>query len=872
VSHARHRVVRAVAAAALPGLVACAAATQGLQPAPADPGALTAPGVSRELARHRVATISDVRYDLDFRLPADRLAPVLGTLELRFQRHDDGPLILDFADPSRLREVTIDGVPVTWAAATEHVVLPAAALVPGANTVRLEFVAGDGPLNRQEDFLYTLFVPARAREAFPAFDQPDLKARYRLRVAVPADWFAVANGEVLERREEGDRTVYRFAETEPLPTYLFSFAAGRFQVEEATRDGRVMRLFHRETDTDLVARNQAAIFDLHATALAWLEEYTGIPYPFGKFDFVAIPAFQYNGMEHPGAILYRASSLFLDETATRNQELGRASLIAHETAHMWFGDLVTMPWFDDVWMKEVFANFMAARIVNPSFPDLNHQLRFLLAHHPAAYAVDRTAGANPIRQELENLDDAGSLYGAIIYQKAPIVMRQLERLTGEDAFRNAVRSYLADHAFGNASWADLVAALDAVTPLDVPAWSRVWVDEPGRPTIHVRRTEQGVALAQEDPMGRGRLWEQTLTVAAPAGERWVERTVRLDASVVHVPLPDAAVSDDEPILPNATGVGYGLFILDDVTRDTLLRGLPDLADPLARAAAWLDLYEMMLEGRVHPTVLLDLAATMIAVEEDELVAQEVLGALTPLFWRWIDADERAVRAPDLEELLWNRMAEVAGAGRKAAHFNAWRTIATTRHAMDRMQRLWAGDLVIQELPLSEQDRTTLALHLAVRDVPDARRILDDQERGIDNPDRLARFQFIRQAVDPDPASRDAFFAGLAQRENRGREEWVVTAVQYLNHPLRTDRSIRYLRPALDLLREIRDTGDIFFPIRWLDATLAGHSDPAAAAIVRDFIAEQQDYPPRLMGKLLQAADPLFRAASLPPLPPSLQRP
>ena len=195
---------------------------------------------------------------------------------------------------------------------------------------------------------------------------------------MPEGWEAFSNGAEQERRAENGRAVVRFTETPPISTYLFTFAAGKFQVEQATRGGRTLRMLHRETDPARVARNREAIFDLHAGALTWLEQYTGIAYPFGKFEFLLLPSFQFGGMEHPGAVYYNASALLLDESATKNQQLGRASLIAHETAHMWFGDLVTMRWFNDVWMKEVFANFMAAKIVNPAFPEINHDLRFLL--------------------------------------------------------------------------------------------------------------------------------------------------------------------------------------------------------------------------------------------------------------------------------------------------------------------------------------------------------------------------------------------------------------------------------------------------------------------------------------------------------------
>jgi len=147
-------------------------------------------------------------------------------------------------------------------------------------------------------------------------------------------------------------------------------------------------------------------------------------------------------MEHPGQVEYNASSLFLDESSTREQQIARAALISHETAHMWFGDLVTMKWFNDVWMKEVFANFMADKILQNQLGNHTYLLKFLASHYPAANEVDRSPGANPIRQQLDNLQDAGSMYGNIIYHKAPIMMRQLEAFMGKDAFQKGIRAYL----------------------------------------------------------------------------------------------------------------------------------------------------------------------------------------------------------------------------------------------------------------------------------------------------------------------------------------------------------------------------------------------------------------------------------------------
>ena len=863
------RAARCLAVAAALGLCA----VRGVSGEQAMPPIEIDEGVSWTLAEHRAATLSGLRYRYHLRIPPARDAPVTGTVEIRFAWSDPRGLdvVLDFKDPSqRVSAVRANGAAVEWVPRHDHVVVPAAALRPDEeNRVELDFEAGDEALNRNDDFLYTLFVPDRAHFSLPLFDQPNLKARFELTLEAPAGWLAVANGETVEGADgAGDDgpVSWRFAETRPIPTYLFAFAAGRFQVETAERAGRRLRMFHRETDAAKVARNRDAIFDLHAAALEWLEDYTGIPYPFGKFDFVLVPPFQYGGMEHPGSIFYRASSLMLDESATQAAYLGRASLIAHETAHMWFGDLVTMSWFDDVWTKEVFANFLAAKIVHPSFPEVDHDLRFFLAHHHAAYGVDRTAGANPIRQPLENLSEAGALYGPIIYQKAPIVMRHLERLVGEERFRDGLREYLRTFAYGNATWPDLIDILDRRTGTDLRSWSAVWVEEPGRPTITVRResgddaTAGRLALAQEDPAAMGRLWPQQIELLLDYGDAEVREPLLLSGGA-------AVVELDRPaprfVLPNASGVEYGRFRLDRASTAFLMTALPDIADPLTRGIAWGTLWDAVLAGEVPVGGWFELLLRGLESEPVEQNAQRLLGYLSTTCWSLMTDEARRAAAPRVEAVLWAGVENSAESTMKAAYLRAWHGLVRTPGGVARLRRLWAEEETAPGVTLSERDFTALAAALAVRGAAGTEEILALQAARIENPDRLARFEFLRPALSPDPAVRERFFAGLREAANREREPWVLAGLGYLHHPLRAEHSRRFIGPALELLVEVRRTGDIFFPAGWLDATLGGHSSAAAADLVRRFLDGMgPGYPPRLRAKILQSADLLFRAGRI----------
>ena len=828
----------------------------------------TSPGVSRELALHRARTISNVRYGLSFDIPEDPREPITAVESIHFALSDASQtLVLDFTvPPEHVRQVYAGNDSVAFTHENGHLLIEARHFQVGENLIQVEFTAGDGALNRNPEFLYTLFVPDRASSAFPCFDQPDIKATYALTLYIPERWTAVANGAVALDEALGGRRTMIFEETRPLSTYLFAFAAGEFQVETAVRAGRTMRLYHRETDTTRVARNLEAIFDLHETALSWLEEYTGIPYPFDKFDFVAVPSFQYGGMEHAGAILYRARSLFLDRAATKNQELGRASVIAHETAHMWFGDLVTMEWFNDVWMKEVFANFMAAKIVNPSFPEINHDLRFFLAHHPAAYAIDRSEGANPIRQELENLREAGSLYGAIIYQKAPIVMRQLERMIGEEAMREGLRDYLLTHQFANATWHDLIAILDDRSERDLVAWSRAWVEEPGRPTVELEiEAPQGeissVTITQSDPGGRSRNWTQRVDLVLVRSDTLLSLHAVLDGTSATVagaagfPRPDFA-------LAGSGGLAYGRFVLDTMSRRSIMAHFADLDDPIHRSVAWISLWEDMLDGSLAARDLIDLAMRSLPTEPNELVLQRLLAHIRPAFWRFLDADERGEIASRLEAILWNGVVQSPEVSRKAAFFDTFVSVAVTQDGIARLSGIWREGRDVAGLPLVERHFTTLAAELAIREVSDWEVILETQLSRISNPERRTRFRFVMPALSADSTVRDSVFNSLRDPRNRTHEPWVLDAARYLNHPLRASSAKHYIYPSLQELEEIQETGDIFFPLRWLNATFDGHRSRAAAATIRRFLDERPGYPARLRGKVLQAADGLFRVAGL----------
>ncbi|MGV3528166.1 MAG: M1 family metallopeptidase [Flavisolibacter sp.] len=831
-------------------------------------------GVSAQLANYRSKVISNLKYRLHFEIPNEKSVRIKAFETISFKLSEaSAPLQIDFkAGADQLLSVLVNGKVAETVFEHEHIIVDNKLLKEGENAIAIQFIAGDLSLNRNDEFLYTLLVPDRARTVFPCFDQPNLKAKFELSLSLPNEWAALTNGPLKDSlpgiltfpqekamNANGIKT-YRFGESDLISTYLFSFSAGKFSVIEKATAGMPMHFFYRETDSTKIRLSIDTVFDLHGKSIQFLEDYTQIKFPFQKFDFVALPGFQYGGMEHVGAIDYKASTLFLDSGATKDQENARANLVAHETSHMWFGDLVTMEWFNDVWMKEVFANFMADKITQGTQSSSNYELKFLLTHAPRAYAVDRTAGANAIRQPLENLQEAGTLYGAIIYDKAPIMMRQLERLMGAEAFRDGLREYLKTYAFANATWPDLIQILDKRTPADLQSWNKVWVNAAGRPQFHYSLEEENrkvKRLAISQAAETGDPLPQFFEIALIYPDRVEEFTVNMDR-------PEGVVQEVEGkespsfILLNSSGQGYGLFPV----QGRMTTHFQEIKDPVMRASAYINLYENMLAGQgLSPSELLQFFIHILPTEPEELNLNMIAGHVSEIFWRLLKPGERQTLSAELEQKIWTALQNMEAANKKKILFRTYQSIALTPDALQQLYSIWKEKNPPAGVKLSEDDYTSLALNLVVKSYHPTEVVAQQLSR-ISNPDRRNRLEFLMPALSPDENVRDSFFISLKDPQVRKKESWTAEALGYLHHPLRADTSKKYLAESLDMLQQVQMTGDIFFPLAWLSATFGNYQTPEAANVVREFLAKHPEYNVRLKAKILQATDPLFRAERL----------
>lgn len=823
---------------------------------------LLRPGISLDMATYRKQQVSEVVYGLSFKIPESKDSVIKSLLNLSLKIQNlDYPLYLDFNEnESRIKSVFVNAVYIPISHQKEHVIIDSKYLELGANTVKIEFDAGELSLNRNDDYLYTLLVPDRASTLFPCFDQPDIKANYVLDITAPKDWEVLCGANIHFQETEEDFIKYQFKKSDKMSTYLFSFVAGKFNKTNKELGGLNMKMLFRENNEEKLKASTDEIFKLHNASVLFLEDYTQYKFPFQKLDFAAIPGYQYGGMEHVGAIQYRESSLFLDANATQNQKLNRSKLIAHETAHMWFGDLVTMKWFDDVWLKEVFANFLADKVTRKSFPEINHRLNFLSDHYGSAYSEDRTQGATPIKQPLDNLKNAGTLYGRIIYNKAPIMMRQLEALVGEASFAKGMRNYIETFANDNAAWSDLITLLEAETTEDLKAWSKVWVHKSGRPiildTISYKNNKiERFEISQMAEDGSAHIWPQTFQIGLVYNDSVEVVQVRLNKRK-QILKDMAGLPKPNSIIYNYDAFGYGVFPIQNLDVSTI----PYIKDDLARGYSYINLYENVLSGTINPKKALNVFINGVSLEKEELILNMIIGRTIALFWNYIGAEHRELLASELVPVLKEQLASKdLSSSFKKTLFGLFESVAYTEGGLEVLYKIWDKSLTIEGLNLNEDDYTNLAATLAIYKHPNTKAILHEALGDISNPDRKKRFEFLLPALFNDDAVRDAFVLSLVEAKNREKESWVASALFYLNHPLRQESAQKHLRMYLDLLEEIQLTGDIFFPKSWLNATIGNYTSEYAYKTLEQFLSDNLDFSKVLKNKLLQASDGVYRA-------------
>ncbi|MDI1325065.1 MAG: M1 family aminopeptidase [Algoriphagus sp.] len=822
------------------------------------------PGISSELAEFRTTQISNIHYKLGFEIPDQKADPIPATLILELTLSDvKHPLILDFNEDSKnLISLSVNVNPSEIKHEKEHLIIPKETLIKGRNTIEVSFIAGDLSLNRNDDFLYTLLVPDRASTLFPCFDQPNLKANYSLTITAPKDWEVLAGGAIISKEQLGEFTKHAFAKSDLMSSYLFSFVAGKFETVNSS-EGFPQTMLYRETNSDKIEASIPEVFRLHQKSLDYLEDYTGYKFPFQKLDFAAIPIFQYGGMEHVGAIQYREGALFHDQNATDTELLSRAKLIGHETAHMWFGDLVSIEWFNDVWMKEVFAGFMAGKIANPTFPDINHDLLFLTSHYPAAYSEDRTKGTNPIRQELGNLKNAGSLYGSIIYDKAPIMMRQLETAMGEKSFQRGIETYIKTFANKSANWNDLVGILDKETLINLEKWSEVWVNQSGRPILseEINYSEDGTissfVISQKSEDGTDKIWPQLFDVTFIYPDR--QQTFSLSLQNKNLEVKEA-IGMKKPItvIYNSNGLGYGIFPMDlNYASKT-----PEIENELMRGQSYINMFENTLLGNLAPDQAFEIFREGILVEKNEILTQLLSSEISTIFWKFLSESERESKLPSLEDDLWQLLQNDLPVNIKKSLFSLYSGISYSKLGQNRLYQVWNKDVEIANLKLNPDNFTNLAMTLALFGHLDAERILTEEKSRISNGDKLARFEFLRPALSQDPSVRDSVFISFKDPANREKESWVLSACGYIHHPLHQNSSVKHVTLSLELMEEIQKTGDIFFPKGWISNTAGQHTSKEAADAVKAFLGSRPDYNPVLKNKILQATDNLSRAQTI----------
>jgi aminopeptidase N len=729
-----------------------------------------------------------------------------------------------------------------------------------------------------EVYLYTQYEPADSRRVFANFEQPDLKAPFRFEVRAPQEWTVWSNG-----AGELHDSVWRFAETKPISTYITCVVAGPYHYvtdsyERELQDGTRLEIPLGALCRKGLAKHFDAddVFLVTKQGLDFFHDHFDYPYPFGKYDQAFVPEYNLGAMENPGLVTFREEYIFRGKVTQASYE-ARANVILHEMAHMWFGDLVTMEWWDDLWLKESFADFMGSFSLVGATRFSDGWITFANRRKAWAYRADQLPSTHPVTADIRDLQDAKLNFDGITYAKGASVLKQLVAYVGQDAFLEGARRYFKRHAYGNTRLGDLLAVLEETSGRDMAAWARSWLQTAGVNTLtpQVLLDADGriaeLAVVQEAAESYPELRPHRVAVGLyqRSGVGALERYAHAEADVAGARTVVAQLAgQDAPelVLVNDEDLTYCKVRFDETSLATLRAHLGALTDPLARALCWSALWNLTRDALLPARDFIDLVLRFAGRETD-------IGVLQMLH-AWADSALVHYAAPDWraaggQALAEGALAELRQAEPGSEHQLAWaRFLATTASApagLELLEGLLDGTEEIAGLDVDQELRWAFLLPLAAHGIADeevlaAELARDDTASGkrhqvrclAARPSAAVKAQAWAQVVESDALSNalvEATIAGFGQPSQR--ELLAPYAEKYFAAIERvwTERSIQIgmdvVRGLFPALQDSQATLDA------TDAWLAAH-EGAAPALRRLVLEARDDLARALRGQACDA--------------------
>ncbi len=626
-------------------------------------------------------------------------------------------------------------------------------------------------------YIYTQFEPADAKRGFACFDQPDLKATFSFAVTAPEGWEVVSNEPAGEAEPLGDaRAVTRFATTPRMSTYITAFVAGPYAVVRDHWDspggGTIpLGLYCRASLAQYLDADE--ILEITKQGFGFFEEQFGRPYPFTKYDQLFVPEFNAGAMENAGCVTFLEDYVFRSKVTQAARD-ARANTILHEMAHMWFGDLVTMRWWDDLWLNESFAEFMAYHSAASATRFTDAWTGFATSRKAWGYRQDQLPTTHPIAADAPDLETAKTNFDGITYAKGAAVLRQLVAWVGLEHFMAGVRTYFDKYAWSNTKLADLLAELETTSGRDLAEWSKEWLQTAGCNTLRPSFELDGdgaysqFTVEQEAPADHPTLRSHRIAIGLyDRGARGLVRRRRVEIDVVGpVTEVPALVGETQPdlLLLNDDDLTFAKIRLDDRSLATLTSSLGELDSSLARALCWSAAWDMTRDAEMRGRDFVRLVCNGAAAESDIITVQSVLRQASSAVDLFIDPGHRALAKAELASAMRDlALAAEPGSDHQLALVRAFAGVAADPADLELLAGLLDGSTGLPGLDIDTDLRWALLRRLVSTGVRADDAI--DAELARDNTASGQRHAATARASRPTAAAKDEAWTAVVETDN-----------------------------------------------------------------------------------------------------------